>query len=86
MALLRPDPTFYPSPRLAMQAPPERLAYVAALNPQLIRIILVARHLAGGASKIIYHSSLQLLGASCLRAIQGRLRRRWRRGSPCPPP
>jgi methanethiol oxidase len=33
MPLLRPDPTFYPSPRLAMQAPPERLAYVAALNP-----------------------------------------------------
>jgi methanethiol oxidase len=33
MALLRPDPSFYPSPRLAMQAPPERLAYVAGLNP-----------------------------------------------------
>jgi len=32
MALLRPDPTFYPSPRLALQAPPERLAYVAVLN------------------------------------------------------
>jgi selenium-binding protein 1 len=32
MALLRPDPTFYPSPRMAMQAPPERLAYVALLN------------------------------------------------------
>ncbi|HLM71650.1 MAG TPA: selenium-binding family protein [Polyangiaceae bacterium] len=29
----RPDPTFYPSPRLAMEAPPERLAYVAALDP-----------------------------------------------------
>ena len=28
----RPDPTFYPSPRLAMQAPKERLAYVAALD------------------------------------------------------
>jgi len=28
----RPDPTFYPSPRMAMQAPPERLAYVAALD------------------------------------------------------
>lgn len=28
----RPDPTFYPSARMAMQAPPERLAYVAALN------------------------------------------------------
>lgn len=32
MALWRPDPTFYPSPRLAVQAPPERLAYVAVLN------------------------------------------------------
>ena len=29
----RPDPTFYPSPRSAMQAPAERHAYVAALNP-----------------------------------------------------
>ncbi|WP_437764811.1 selenium-binding protein SBP56-related protein [Sorangium sp. So ce281] len=28
----RPDPTFYPSPRLAMEAPPERLAYVTALH------------------------------------------------------
>ena len=32
MALMRPDPTFYPSPDMAMQAPPERLAYVALLN------------------------------------------------------
>jgi selenium-binding protein 1 len=30
----RPDPTFYPSPDLAMEAPPERLAYVAMLNPK----------------------------------------------------
>jgi selenium-binding protein 1 len=29
---LMPDPTFYPSPRMAMQATPERLAYVALLN------------------------------------------------------
>jgi selenium-binding protein 1 len=28
-----PDPTFYPSPALAMEAPPEDLAYVALLNP-----------------------------------------------------
>jgi selenium-binding protein 1 len=33
MATWRPDPTFYPSPRLAMQAPPETLAYVVVLNP-----------------------------------------------------
>jgi selenium-binding protein 1 len=32
MPLIRPDPTFYPSPAMAMQAPPERLAYVALLN------------------------------------------------------
>ncbi len=32
-ARLRPDPTFYPSPRLAMEAPRERLAYVAMLCP-----------------------------------------------------
>jgi methanethiol oxidase len=33
MATWRPDPTFYPSPRLAMQAPREQLAYVVTLNP-----------------------------------------------------
>src|SRR5205809_6948440 len=33
MPLLKPDPTFYPSPRLAMQAPPEKYAFVAGLNP-----------------------------------------------------
>ena len=33
MALMRPDPTFYPSPKMAMQGPPERLAYVALINP-----------------------------------------------------
>src|SRR5215510_2490804 len=33
MALWRPDPTFYPSPKLAMQAPAEKHAFVAMLNP-----------------------------------------------------
>src|SRR3712207_1304783 len=33
MATLKPDPTYYPSPRMAMQAPPEKHAYVAVLNP-----------------------------------------------------
>ena len=31
--LLRADPTFYPSPRLAAQAPPETLAYAVVVNP-----------------------------------------------------
>ncbi len=33
MSLVRPDPTFYPSPRLAMEGPRERLGYVALLRP-----------------------------------------------------
>src|SRR2546428_708833 len=31
--LIKADPTFYPSARLAMQAPPETLAYVVVVNP-----------------------------------------------------
>ena len=32
MPLWKPDPSFYPSARMAMQAPPERYGYVTALN------------------------------------------------------
>ncbi len=33
MALWKPDQTFYPSARMAMQAPPEKLGYVVTFNP-----------------------------------------------------
>ena len=33
MATWTPDPTFYPSPRMAMKAPAETMAYVAAFDP-----------------------------------------------------
>ena len=33
MARMVPDQTFYPSPAMAISAPPETLAYVAMLNP-----------------------------------------------------
>src|SRR5690242_8281696 len=33
MSRWKPDPTFYPSPRMAGQAPPEQHAYVALLEP-----------------------------------------------------
>src|SRR5262249_1526195 len=33
MATWQPDPSFYPSPRLAAKAPAETLAYVAAFDP-----------------------------------------------------
>jgi methanethiol oxidase len=34
MELWRPDPTFYPSPKLASAAPPKKVAFVALLNPK----------------------------------------------------
>ena len=34
MATWKPDPTFYPSPRMAMKAPAEKLAYVASFDPR----------------------------------------------------
>ena len=33
MATWKPDPSFYPSPRMAAKAPAESLAYVAAFDP-----------------------------------------------------
>ena len=33
MALWKPDPSFYPSPLMAMEAPREKLAYVCSFNP-----------------------------------------------------
>ena len=33
--LLKPDPTFYPSPRLAGEAPPETLGYMVTFDPTL---------------------------------------------------
>ena len=33
METWKPDPSFYPSPRMAMKAPAETLAYVAAFDP-----------------------------------------------------
>src|SRR5438105_5419492 len=32
MSIWRPDPTFYPSPKMAMDAPAEKLAYVAMVS------------------------------------------------------
>ena len=37
MARWRPDPSFYPSPRMAEKAPPETLAYVATFDPDRTR-------------------------------------------------
>jgi methanethiol oxidase len=34
MATWKPDPTFYPSPRMAMKAPAETVAYVASFDPK----------------------------------------------------
>jgi selenium-binding protein 1 len=34
MPLMKPDPTFYPSPKMASQAPAEKLGYLALINPK----------------------------------------------------
>ena len=34
MAKWTPDPSFYPSPRMATKAPPETSAYVASFDPK----------------------------------------------------
>src|SRR5579883_3512379 len=34
MATWTPDPSFYPSPRMAARAPAEKLAYVASFDPE----------------------------------------------------
>ena len=34
MATWTPDPTFYPSPKMATAAPPEQHAYVAEFDPE----------------------------------------------------
>ncbi len=39
MQMLRPDPTFYPSARAAMDAPPEELAYVALVRPDRLAVV-----------------------------------------------
>jgi hypothetical protein len=51
MPIWKPDPTFYPSPRLAMQAPPEELAFVAAFDSHGTSIAadLPGRRSASGA-------------------------------------
>ena len=54
MATWTPDPTFYPSPRLAMKAPQETLAYVASFDPtrqvpDALAVVDVDDPLAGAA-------------------------------------
>src|SRR5438477_4535703 len=42
MATWTPDPTFYPSPRLAGRAPAEKIAYVAKFDPERRRADRIA--------------------------------------------
>jgi hypothetical protein len=52
MANWIPDPTFYPSPRLAAGAPPEKLAYMASFDPSRRRNDEMVRHFAPRESVI----------------------------------
>jgi methanethiol oxidase len=58
MATWKPDPSFYPSPRMAMKAPPETLAYVAAFDPTATTPDAIAvvdvNPKSGGYGSIVY--------------------------------
>jgi len=66
MALWKPDPTFYPSPRQAVTAPPETLAYVAAFDraaqqPDAIAVLDVDPG-SGGYGSVVGWTDLPYLG------------------------
>ena len=56
MALMRPDPTSYPSPGMALQAPAERPPYIALLNNALAWV--GARRAGKARAAIAVHSNL----------------------------
>jgi hypothetical protein len=43
---MKPDPTFHASPKLAMEAPPENVAYTLLLSRRRSRVIRSTRSLA----------------------------------------
>ena len=66
MPLWKPDPTFYPSPREAVTAPPEKLAYVAAFDraaeqPDAIAVLDVD-DASPGYGKVVGWTDLPNLG------------------------
>ena len=70
MSLWRPDPTFYPSPKMAMQAPPEKLAFVAMLNangngkPDALGVVDVDPG-SSGYGRIVGSWTCRILATSC---------------------
>jgi selenium-binding protein 1 len=66
MALWKPDPTFYPSPRQAVSAPPEKLAYIAAFDraatqPDAIAVLDVDPG-SGGYGQVVGWTELPYVG------------------------
>jgi len=65
-AQLRPDPTFYPSPRIAMAAPRELLGYVALLSADKTRNdalgVMDLDPSSPSYGKIVYHLELPFRG------------------------
>ena len=60
MATLKPDPTYYPSPRMAMQAPQEEFAYVVVLFAACTTLADLAGH--DPHTKATVHHQLPLPG------------------------
>ena len=75
---LHPDPTFHPSPRLAMEAEAERLAYTVLLSPDRSRPDALAVVDVNPASQTFGSVLYRLVIALALRFLQppGTRRRR----------
>ena len=68
MATWTPDPSFYPSPRLAAQAPPESLAYVVDFDPERRRpdglAVVDVDPRSGTYAQIVGRTAMPTSGAS----------------------
>jgi len=74
MATWKPDPTFYPSPKLAMTAPREAPAYVAVIDPERRRpdalAVLPAPLAVLGAAALINSAALVLAAHQGVRRLE----------------
>ena len=62
MPKMRPDPTFYPSPKMAMEAPTESLAYVALLASGEQKTIQIKGLLETNDGQIVRAAALDGMG------------------------
>ena len=63
---IRPDPTFYPSPKLAMEGPPEEFAYTALLSGDASKpdalVVIDVKHGSPTYSQVVHTVTMPYKG------------------------